>query len=129
VYGQSVNLGITFGVTSIALISTNIIPLEENGKAGLLADENWRIVFSYSILLNVISILLIAIKFQNPSLKDYIRDKSDEIAIKELGKIYTVEKSEDLLAIKKKIFADTVETAETSIPFKEAYFSRKYRFS
>jgi hypothetical protein len=30
-----VNIGITFGVTTIALISTNIIPLEENGKAGL----------------------------------------------------------------------------------------------
>jgi len=63
VYGQAVNVGITLGVTVIAFISTNIIPLEENGKAGLQADENWRIVFSYSIVINVISILLIAIKF------------------------------------------------------------------
>ena len=35
IYGQAINLGITFGVTSIAFLSTNIIPLEENGKAGL----------------------------------------------------------------------------------------------
>jgi hypothetical protein len=73
--------------------------------------------------------LLIAVKFHNPSLKDFIRDKNDEISIAELSKIYITEKPEDLLLIKKKIFADTVETAETSIPFKEAYFSRKYRFS
>lgn len=111
------------------MIGTNIIPLEENGKAGLIADKNWRIVFCYSIAMNVISILLISLIFKNPSLKDYLVDKSDEIAIAELSKIYEVEKNSDLLEIKKNILADTGETAETAVPFKEAYFSRKYRFS
>ena len=87
-YGLSINISITFGLTSITLISTEIIPLEENGKEGMLADENWRWVFGCSILVNILSILIVLFIFPNPSLKDHLRTLNDEDSIKELSKIY-----------------------------------------
>ena len=77
----------------ITFISTEIIPLEENGKEGMLNDQNWRWVFGFSIILNFVSILIVFFIFPNPSLKDHLKTLNNEESIKELSKIYITDDS------------------------------------
>ena len=78
VYGLAINTGITWGVTVITFISTEIIPLEEDGLKGMLEDQNWRWVFAFSIFLNVFSIVVVTLIYPNPSLKDYLKTLNEE---------------------------------------------------
>jgi len=58
----------------------------------LREDDNWRIVFGFPLIFEVLSIFLIFFTIKNPSLSTLINDSdsesSKEIALNELKKVY-----------------------------------------
>jgi hypothetical protein len=72
------NLGISGGIGVIQFIAIMICPTEEDSIEVMKKDENWRLVFGFNILLNVYGIIVIALLFREPSLKDFLRREEDK---------------------------------------------------
>ena len=78
-YSLVTNIGISFGILYVGLIQAIILPLKEDGKEALLANETWRIIWGYPIINQIFFSILIAIFYKNPSLQDEInRENYDE---------------------------------------------------
>ena len=121
--------GINFGGMFINVLSANIIPLQEEGPEKLQNDQNWRIVFGFPIILEVMALFFLFFFFPNPSLKDSLRILPDEEAKRELSKIYKLENPEDFSLLKAKLLAETSDDQTEEISQREAYCGKKYRCS
>lgn len=95
-YGVFVNMGFNIGIFGISFIQSLICPFVADGIQILKEDKNWIIIFSISLGLQILSLLLVRFKFNNPSLKDTLSKSDDqEFNRKLISEIYKVSSPED----------------------------------
>ena len=79
------NIFLHFGYLIIGFISF-LLP-ERDQLAALAVDNNWRIIYGYNFVFQLIGFITIPIFFRNPSLNQFIKEDNEEMALIEIVKI------------------------------------------
>lgn len=82
-YGVATNAGICFGLFLVNLLQSLIIPEVTDGLEALSNDQNWRIVYGGSLVLNIVPLLIVAFRFPQISLQSMI--EKEQCPLKQLN--------------------------------------------
>ena len=116
IYGLSTNAGINFGILLVQILSQVILPSQTDGTFENKHNQTWMILYTFCIVLETLSIILIVAFFKNSSLKDTIKYCSDEEARQEIRKIYRGASDETVADIKKELNDDSEKDTKEDEP-------------
>ena len=95
-YGVASNSGICFGIFLAGLVQALCLPMADDGDEALQQNESWRIVFGFSIIVELLVVILGLTVFKAPSLKQLSEEDYDA----QLQRIYLCKSPEDLKVLK-----------------------------
>ena len=86
-YGLANNMGINLGIMICGFVSL-MLPLSDSPLEERKENESWRIVYGFTLVAQVFSILFIVLFLKHPSLNSLIQNDKREEAMGEIAKIY-----------------------------------------
>lgn len=92
-YGQLSNSGNNLGIMLVGWVSI-LLPYDQSYEERK-ADESWRIVYGFTLIIQAVSYIFIWVSLKNPSLKELIKNDDREQAFVEINKIYQINKNQE----------------------------------
>eukprot|EP00356_Strombidium_inclinatum_P007689 CAMPEP_0170500762 /NCGR_PEP_ID=MMETSP0208-20121228/35997_1 /TAXON_ID=197538 /ORGANISM="Strombidium inclinatum, Strain S3" /LENGTH=435 /DNA_ID=CAMNT_0010778949 /DNA_START=186 /DNA_END=1490 /DNA_ORIENTATION=- len=136
-FSQFINGGLGIGVFISNLLGFLIPILDEEdpqSRADLIADENWRIVYGFSIVCEVFALIIIPLAFPSLSLSSLVQSGEKEQAktlVKRVYKLAHLGAEEEDKAAEEivNILGSTTSGSSSDLTLGEALTSKQHRFT